>query len=90
MALSEKHIASDFQAFRSHDGESLDSQPTRVCSDTGKRYILWSDIQHAFKGAIHLEDQHQRKIMFMIDNNGEMQVLFVINFDLIILINDPF
>jgi hypothetical protein len=51
MASSEEHIASDFQAFRSHDGEPLDNH---------------------FKGAIHLEDQHQRNIMFMVDNNGEM------------------
>lgn len=59
-----------FQAFQSHAGKLLASQPTHVCSETGKRYTLWSDIQHAFSGVDHLEDQQKSMIPFMVDNNG--------------------
>lgn len=38
-----------FQTFQNKDGP-LQSLPTHISEDHGDRYVLWSDIQLAFKG----------------------------------------
>ncbi|KAG0339108.1 hypothetical protein BG005_003533, partial [Podila minutissima] len=39
-----------FQKFKSKDGKRLQSLPTHVLDVDGGRYVLWSDIELAFKG----------------------------------------
>jgi len=70
-----------FQRFESQDGKPLASLPTYVCPETSKRYILWDDIQSTFADVVFLRrpgnsDRVSNKILFMIDQNGELYVSF--------------
>lgn len=59
------------QQFQCKDNEPLASLPTRVCTDTGKRYLLWSDVQHAFDDLDHVLNYGSR-VLFEIDEHGEL------------------
>jgi len=68
-----------FQRFESRDGKPLFSLPTHVCPETGKRFILWDDIQSTFADMIFLRrpgdsDSVPNMILFMIDQDGELYV----------------
>lgn len=72
MASSEETILQVFQTFRSQDDKPLTSLPTRVCSETGQRYVLWKDIQDTFRGVDHLKYWSGYRIIFMSDGDGEL------------------
>lgn len=61
-----------FQKFKSQDGTHLANLRCHVCTKTGTRYILWGEIQQAFDGVNHLVDIRQIRVMFSIDNDGEL------------------
>jgi hypothetical protein len=66
----------DRQRFQTKDGTPLASLGSHPCAaDTKERYILWTDIQHAFKGIGCLETRGKERILFMIDAAGELYVL---------------
>ncbi|KFH63797.1 hypothetical protein MVEG_10490 [Podila verticillata NRRL 6337] len=44
-----------FQEFKAEDGSPLSSLQSHLCAETGQRYLLWIDIQHAFSGIDHLK-----------------------------------
>lgn len=70
MALSEWAY---HQKFKTKDGTRLVSLRSHPCAaDTKERYILWSDVQHAFKSIDHLETKNEERIFFMIDADGEL------------------
>lgn len=71
-AMSEKPTTSVLQNLRSLIGAPLKAQPTQVCSKTGKRYVLWSDIEQAFGIACYLETIYGGRVLFMINDNGEL------------------
>lgn len=60
------------QKFKSEDGKSLPSLPAHVCEATGEQYVLWRDIQDAFVGVSHLQDFRGSRVLFTVDDNGEM------------------
>lgn len=63
----------DHQKFKSKDGTPLVSLRSYPCAaDTGERYVLWTDIQHAFRGIDHLETEEGMRIRFTIDTHGEL------------------
>lgn len=64
------------QKFESKYGESLGRLPTQVCPMTGRRYILWSDIQNAFSTVVRLSDGGKASLLFMVDKDGELYVPF--------------
>lgn len=59
-----------FQEFRSQDSEPLASVLTHISEETGDRYILWSEIQLAFKGIDSLSDVWGQRIMFAVDGDN--------------------
>lgn len=64
------------QKFESKYGETLGRLPTQVCPMTGRRYILWSDIQNAFASVVRLSDGGKASLLFMVDKDGELYVPF--------------
>lgn len=60
-----------YQKFRSKDGKALNSLPTQLCIESDARYLLWNEVQSAFKDVNHLEVSGSR-ILFMIDEIGEL------------------
>lgn len=64
-----------FQKFESEDGSALSSLRTHVCTETKERYLLWTDIQHAFHGIDHLEVEDVTMVLFTVDADGELYVL---------------
>ncbi|KAF9309334.1 hypothetical protein BG003_009875 [Podila horticola] len=78
MSSSEEYTegsAAVLQKFESKDHAHTHAQPpslpTHLCPETGKRYMLWTDIQDNIVGASHLET-YAGRVMFMIDNHGEL------------------
>ncbi|KAF9369727.1 hypothetical protein CPC16_004226 [Podila verticillata] len=64
---------SDRQKFISKDGIPLTSLRSHPCiTDNPNRYILWTDIQHAFMGIDHLETTDEKRVLFMIDSDDEL------------------
>lgn len=59
------------QEFQSKDKKPLASLPTRVSSNTGKRYLLWSEIQNAFDDLDYIR-YYSGRVPFQIDDHGEM------------------
>ncbi|KAG0028961.1 hypothetical protein BGZ81_004268 [Podila clonocystis] len=58
-----------FQHFESQDGERLGNLPTHLMtSGTVKRYVLWNDVQDAFKGVDHVT-RYSIRVPFEIDEN---------------------
>lgn len=76
MALSDSAYPPVFQRFLSKNGEPLASLPTKTCSQSGKRYIFWSDIQNIFEDVVFLKDLDGLIVLFMIDQDGELYVSF--------------
>lgn len=51
----------------------LPSLPTHLCTETNERYLLWSDIQNAFKGIVQLKERcNETLILFTVDSYGEL------------------
>ena len=44
--------------------------------ESGKRYILWSDIQNTFEDVVFLKDLDEIIVLFMIGQDGELYVSF--------------
>ena len=61
-----------FQGFQSGNGTRLESLPTLVCSETAKRYILWTAIQDAFVDIDHLQQGSINLVLFAVDRYGEL------------------
>ncbi|KFH69429.1 hypothetical protein MVEG_04241 [Podila verticillata NRRL 6337] len=62
-----------FQYFESKDGERLGNLPTHpMTSGTVKRYVLWNDIQDAFKGVDHVT-RYSIRVPFEIDENENVR-----------------
>jgi hypothetical protein len=71
---SSVHI--DRQKFQTKEGVPLTSLQSHPCSsDSGERYVLWSDIQCAFQGIVRLETEEEVTILFTIDSSGELYVI---------------
>lgn len=60
------------QGFEAEDGSPLASLPTLECTETGERYLLWTDILGSFPGISLLQDSIGSRVLFMIDPRGEM------------------
>lgn len=60
------------QYFISEDRRPLASVPTLVCTETSERYLLWTDIQGTFPSVSYLRDLRGSRILFLIDNYGEL------------------
>ncbi|KAG0088720.1 hypothetical protein BGZ93_010267, partial [Podila epicladia] len=60
-----------FQRFENCEGP-LQSLPTYISEEHGDRYVLWSDIQHAFKGV---------DLWRFVEWNDGLKVLFVVDGD---------
>ncbi|KAF9211613.1 hypothetical protein BGZ59_007842 [Podila verticillata] len=60
------------QKFKSPDDKPLFSLPAHLCSDTGKYFVYWSDIQNAFEGIFYLLDESEERLLFMIDESAEL------------------
>lgn len=56
-----------FQEFKSKDGKPLESLPTHIADDIVGRYVLWSDILHAFKGINVVKDWNEDRVFFVLD-----------------------
>lgn len=68
----------DRQKFESEDGTPLASPRSHPCAaDMKKKCIFWSDVQRTFQGVDHLkaEGEQGERILFMIDDDGELYVL---------------
>lgn len=63
-----------FQTFKSEDDDPLDSLLTHISEKDGRRYVLWSDIQAAFKGIDSLANGSGERIWFLVD--GETVYVF--------------
>ncbi|KAG0335225.1 hypothetical protein BG000_007692 [Podila horticola] len=61
-----------FQKFKSKDGTELTSLQCHICEETGKQYILWTDIRQAFDGVVYLQVYDNYVVLFMTANNGEL------------------
>ncbi|KAF9375847.1 hypothetical protein CPC16_000501 [Podila verticillata] len=72
MALSDSADPPVFQRFLSKNGEPLASLPIKTCSESGKRYIFWSDIQNIFEDVVYLRDLDELIVLFMIGQDGEL------------------
>jgi len=59
-----------FQTFENKDGP-LQSLPTHISEEHGDRYVLWSDIQLAFKGIDPwgFFDCEGLRILFVVDGD---------------------
>lgn len=59
-----------FQIFKNKDGP-LQSLPTYISEEHGDRYVLWSDIQLAFKGIkpLGFVEQEGLRILFVVDGD---------------------
>ncbi|KAF9201779.1 hypothetical protein BGZ59_002521 [Podila verticillata] len=75
MALSDSADPPVFQRFLSKNGEPLTSLPIKTCSESGKRYIFWSDIQNIFEDVVYLRDLDELIVLFMIGQDGELAML---------------
>ncbi|KAF9199038.1 hypothetical protein BGZ59_004228, partial [Podila verticillata] len=62
-----------FQKFKAEDGSPLTSLRTHLCPETCERFVLWTDIQHAFNGIGHLKPERKKpkRILFTTDAAGE-------------------
>lgn len=69
----------DRQKFISKDGAPLTGiRSNPWIADTEERYVLWSDILRTFHGIDHLETEEEyeaERILFMIDDDGELYAL---------------
>lgn len=65
-----------FQEFKSKDNKSLESLSTHS-EENGDRYILWSDIQLAFKAIDSLSLALRKSVLFMIDVDAVREPLCV-------------
>ncbi|KAG0352995.1 hypothetical protein BG005_007626 [Podila minutissima] len=68
-----------FQKFKSKDGKQLKSLPTHVSDADESRYVLWSDIQLAFKGINSLKYNSEVRVLFMADKDSVYVPLAVIH-----------
>lgn len=66
------HDISVFQVFRPANNRLVRMQ-SKSCAETGKRHILWSEIQHAFEDIDYLTDEELR-CLFMTGKDGEVYV----------------
>lgn len=58
-----------FQTFKSNDDKQLESLLTHLSEEHGDRYILWNDIQCAFKGIGSLRHSHGGRVLFVVDGD---------------------
>lgn len=72
MALSVPTDPPVLQKFKTEDGSPLPRLRSRLCAETDKRYLLWTDIQHAIQDLSHLETEKKTRILFTTDVNGEL------------------
>lgn len=72
MISPEDRYSTVYQGFRSKDQKEFTTLPTHICTETGDRYFLWNDVQHAFSGILHLEIAFNKKGLFMVDSTGQM------------------
>ncbi|KAG0347925.1 hypothetical protein BG005_011834, partial [Podila minutissima] len=73
-----------FQKFKSEDGEPLESLPTRVSDTDGGRYVLWSDIELAFKGIDSLTKREycgETRVLFMVEDDAVRLPLCIVYSD---------
>ncbi|KFH63798.1 hypothetical protein MVEG_10491 [Podila verticillata NRRL 6337] len=61
-----------YQKFEAEGGSSLRSLSSYHCAETDERYLLWTDIQHAFNGIDHLKHTWGDRVLFTIDAAGEL------------------
>ncbi|KFH74100.1 hypothetical protein MVEG_01313 [Podila verticillata NRRL 6337] len=81
MSLSDDADPTIFQNFVSEDYKPLKSLPTYVSEDNGNRYILWTDIQLAFKNIDSLKDERESRVMFVVDDGGTLRFPLCIEYD---------
>ncbi|KAG0343755.1 hypothetical protein BG005_002221, partial [Podila minutissima] len=60
------------QYFVSEKGILLAGLATHVCTESGLRYILWSDIQGKFAGIRCLRGWDKELVLFMINTESEL------------------
>ncbi|KAG0345139.1 hypothetical protein BG004_003940 [Podila humilis] len=63
---------SAFQIFKDRTGSRLKSLQPLVCPETGKKFVLWSDIQSLFKGVVRIENDWQENVLFMVNLEGKL------------------
>lgn len=76
MSSPESHGPAIFQTFKTKDKKLPPTISTQVCTDTGKRYVLWSSIQEKFVGINYLQDWNDVIVLFMINYDGQLYVQF--------------
>ncbi|KAG0352070.1 hypothetical protein BG005_008445 [Podila minutissima] len=72
MSSPESHGPAIFQTFKTKDKKPPPTISTQVCTDTGKRYVLWSSIQEKFVGINYLQDWNDVIVLFMINYDGQL------------------
>ncbi|KAF9332585.1 hypothetical protein BG006_004539 [Podila minutissima] len=78
MALSMGPDYPVFQEFKSKDHRGLKSLPTHVSDKGGGRYVLWSDIQLAFKVIDSLKYKSGFRVLFMADEDSVSVAYYVV------------
>lgn len=71
---SEDTESEHFQRFQPKDGTPLASLSTQLCAETGEPYFLWSEVQRVFESVDHLHASNAARVMFMIDEDGDLYV----------------
>ncbi|KAF9332223.1 hypothetical protein BG006_004911 [Podila minutissima] len=61
-----------FQTFKTQKDEPLSSRAAQRCDETGKSFVLWSEIQKAFVNINYLQDWQEERVLFMIDKCGKL------------------
>ncbi|KAG0085843.1 hypothetical protein BGZ92_008658 [Podila epicladia] len=72
MSSTESHGPTIRQTFKTRDEQPLLTIATHVCIETGKRYVLWSDIQKNFIDINYLQNWSDERVLFMINNYGRL------------------
>ncbi|KAG0029613.1 hypothetical protein BGZ81_003581 [Podila clonocystis] len=70
-SLTQQH---HFQSFKIHDDKPFLNRATNECIETGKRYVLWSEVKKAFENIDYLQDltDSDKQALFMINKCGEL------------------
>lgn len=72
MAPSDDTVPHAYQNFTHEGDDQIPSLPIHVCSESGRHYLLWADIQDAFVGVSHLLSPFGSRVLFMINNSEEL------------------
>lgn len=66
-------MAPTFQVFKSQDDEPLAQILRLSCPETGKKYVLWEDVQRELPGVDYLWLESRRwRIQYMIDRDAKV------------------